>query len=87
MVSLVLWNIGFQEGQERISIGRSRCNVTGVGGSGGRSGKGFRSIVLCEFRCEVCREGRSLRRGWSGKVFYGADVVICSLITTAEDSE
>ena len=87
MVSLVLWNIGFQERQERVSVGRSRCNVTGVGGSGGRSGNGFRRIVLCEFRCEVCGEGRSLRQSRSGKVFYGTDMVICGLITKVEVSE
>ena len=86
MVNL-LWNIGLQEGQERVSLGRSRCNVTGVGGCGGGSGNGFRRIVLCEFRCEVCGEGGSLRCNGSGKIFHDTDVVIRSLITKVEDSE
>jgi hypothetical protein len=86
MVNL-LWNISLQEGQERVSLGRPRCSVTSVSGSGRSSQNGFGRIVLCEFRCEVCGEGRSLGRSGSGELFYGADVVICSLITKAEGSE
>ena len=64
MVSLVFGNISLQERQERVSVGRSRRDVTGISGGGGRSGNGFGGIVLGEFRSEVGGEGGSLR--WSG---------------------
>lgn len=85
MVIHFLWDISLQERQERVSPGRSRSNVVGViGGGGGRSGHGFRRIVLGEFRSEVGGEGGSL--GWSGsrELFYGTDMVISGLRRGAE---
>jgi len=79
MVNLVFWDIGLQERQERVGPGRSRRDVTGVSGSGGRSGNWFRRIVLGEFRSEVGGEGGSLWCSRSGELFYGTDVVIGSL--------
>lgn len=75
IVSLVLWNIGLQERQERIGIGHSRGGLSGIciNGGGGRSVDGFRRIALGEFRNEICREGGN------GEPFYGTDVVIGSL--------
>ena len=78
MVNHLLWNIG---------LCCSRSNVTGVSGGGGGSGNRFRRIVLCEFRCEVCGEGGSLRCDGSRKVFHNTDVVVCSLTMKVEDSE
>ena len=86
MVIHFLWDISLQERQERVSPGRSRSNVVGVigGGGGGRSGHGFRRVVLGEFRSEVGGEGGSL--GWSGsrELFYGTDMVISGLRRGAE---
>ena len=79
MVSLVFGNISLQERQERVSVGRSRSDVTGISGGGGRSGNGFGGIVLGEFRSEVGGEGGSLRWSGGGELFHGSDVVIGSL--------
>ena len=79
MVSFVLWNIGLQEGQERVGLGRSGSDVIDVSRSCRWSGNGFCRIVLGEFRCEVCGKGGDVGWGGSGEVFYLADVVIGSL--------
>jgi len=78
-MSFGLWDISLQERQECVSFGRSGGNVAGIGGGGGRSGDGFRRVVLGEFRGEVGGEGRSLWWGGSGELFYGTDVIIGSL--------
>ena len=70
MVSLVFGNISLQERQERVSVGRSRSDVTGISGGGGRSGNGFGGIVLGEFRSEV-GGGGSLRWSGDGDSFTG----------------
>ena len=85
MVIHFLWDISLQERQERISPSGSGSIVARVsGGGGGRSGHGFRRIVLGEFRSEVGGEGGSL--GWSGsrELFYGTNVVIGGLRRDAE---
>ena len=82
MVNLFLRNISLQERQERIRICRPRsdmASISGIGGCGGRSGNGFGLIVLGEFRSEVGGEGGSLGWSGSGELFYGTDMVICSL--------
>ena len=53
--------------------------MTGIGGGSGRSGDGFRCIVLGELRNEVGGKGGSLGWSRSGELFYGTDVVIGSL--------
>ena len=72
-MNLVLGNISVQEREERVSVGHSGSDVTGLSGGGGKGGDGLGGIVLGEFRTEVdgeC-ESRELR--------YGFDAVISGL--------
>ena len=70
--NLVLCDISLYKIEQRVSPGRSRSDVTGIGDGGGRSGNRFRRIVLHECRCEAGGEGGS------GEPFYGSDMVIRS---------
>ena len=59
MVSLVLRNVSLQERQERVSVGRSGSNVTGLSGGGWKGGDEFGGIGLGEFRTEVGGSARA----------------------------
>jgi len=49
MVGLGLGDIGYQERQECICVGRSGSDVAGVSDGGGGSGNGFGRVILGEF--------------------------------------